>query len=305
VFGTKFWEQISSGVAQKWIERLLSPALVFWAGGLLAYITARGWTSVIALVQRLDTPLQIALAVGGLVSIAASAAVVESIQRSALRFLEGYWPRPLRSLRHYRVKHISERIAGLRAAWDALAVRYRDLTPEELETYARQDAVLATFPSRTRLLPTRLGNLLRAAEDYPWRRYGLATGVLWPRLWGVMPENAQNEIIAARKRLDAAVRLIVWSLLFLLWAFWAWYWVIPLALLGIAWGYWQALDAAGVYGELLRAAFDLHRFALYKSLRWPLPSNPADEHQIGRQLTYFLWRGSDDTTPTFAQDDPA
>ncbi len=99
------------------------------------------------------------------------------------------------------------------------------------------------------------------------------------------------------------MRLFLWSVLLLVWAFWSWYWVIPLALLGMAWGYWQALDAAGVYGELLRAAFDLHRFALYKALRWPLPGNPADEHKIGQQLTYYLWRGSEDTMPPFTQDD--
>jgi hypothetical protein len=100
-----------------------------------------------------------------------------------------------------------------------------------------------------------------------------------------MPEGAQKEIIQARQRLDAAVRFIVWSLLFLIWALWAWYWVIPISLIGIVWGYWRALEAAGVYGELLRAAFDLHRVTLYQALRWPLPSNPADERKTGRQLS--------------------
>jgi hypothetical protein len=307
VFGTKFWEQIASGVAQKWTERLFSPALLFWAGGLLAYVVARGWslvtaegwTQIVALVQGLETPLQIGFAAGGLVVVAGSAAVVESIQQSALRFLEGYWPCLLGPIGRYRVKRISKRLARLRTAWDALAARYGDLTPEEKATYASLDAKLATYPSQERLLPTQLGNRLRAAEDYPWRHYGLATGVLWPRLWGVMPENAQKEIVNARERLDAAVRLILWSLLFLLWSFWAWYWVIPLAVLGMAWGYWQALNAAGLYGELLRSAFDLYRFVLYEALRWPLPSNPASEHQIGRQLTDYLWRGSDGKTPSF------
>lgn len=251
-----------------------------------------------AFVQSLETPLQIAFASGGLVVVAGSAAVVESIQQSGLRLLEGYWPRLLGPLRRYCVKLISERLAQLRTAWDALAERYRDLTPEEKETYASLDAMLATYPSQARLLPTRLGNRLRAAEDYPWRHYGLATGVLWPRLWGVMPENAQKEIMSARERLDAAVRLVLWSLLLLLWTFWVW-WAVPLALLGTAWGYWRALEAAGVYGELLRAAFDLHRFALYDVLRWPLPSDPAEEHQVGRQLTNYLWRGSDRKTPAF------
>jgi hypothetical protein len=300
VFGTKFWDQMASGVAQKWIEWLFSPALVFWAGGVLAYITAHGGGPLVALLQRLDTPLHVALTVSGLgVGIAASVAAVESVQHGALRLLEGYWPRWLHRLRHYLVKRLSERNARRHREWSQLAARYSGLTAEELETYAHLDATLASYPTQERLLPTRLGNRLRAAEDYAWRHYGLATGVIWPRLWGVMPEGAQKEIIDARQRLDAAVRFMVWSFLFLAWTVWAWYWVIPLALLGMVWGYWQALEAAGVYGELLRAAFDLHRGSLYKALRWPLPHNPAEEHQRGRQLTYYLWRGLDDTTPTF------
>jgi hypothetical protein len=298
VFGTKFWEEIASGVAQKWIERLFSPALAFWAGGVLAYITVHGGGPLLAFLQHLDTPLQIASVGGLVVGVVGSATVVESVQQAALRLLEGYWPRWFHPLRCFLVKHLSDRNARRHEAWGQLAARYADLTAEELETYAHLDATLATYPARERLLPTRLGNRLRAAEDYAWHHYGLATGVVWPRLWGVMPEGAQKEIIDARKRLDAAVRFLLWSFLLLAWTFWAWYWVIPLALLGMVWGYWQALEAAGVYGELLRAAFDIHRGALYKALRWPLPTNPAEEHQRGRQLTNYLWRGSEATTPT-------
>jgi hypothetical protein len=304
MLGTKFWDQISSGVAKKWIEWLFSPALVFWAGGVLAYSTAHGREPLVAFLQRLDTPLHLALAVGGLVvGLAGSVAAVESLQQGALRLLEGYWPRGLHWLRHDLVKRLSERYARRHQEWSQLAARYADLTAKDLETYAHLDAMLATYPTQGRLLPTRLGNRLRAAEDYAWHHYGLATGVVWPRLWGVMPEGAQKEIIDARKHLDAAVRFMLWSFLFLVWTVWAWYWVIPLALLGMVWGYGQALEAAGVYGELLRAAFDLHRGSLYKALRWPLPNNPAEERQRGRQLTYYLWRGSDATAPSFRQDD--
>jgi hypothetical protein len=302
VFGTKFWDQIASSTAQKWVERLLSPALAFWGGSLLAYAYTKGWAPVMSFLQHLDTPLQIVLALSGVVLIAGSATAVESLQQDSLRLLEGYWPRLFRRLRRYLVGRISGQVKRMDQEWQELAARYDALTPEELEDYARLDAALATFPSQARLLPTRLGNRLRAAEDYPWRHYGLGTGVLWPRLWGVMPQGMQKEITEARKRLDAAVRLFLWSVLFLVWTPLTW-WVIPLGLLGMIGGYWQALNAAGVYGELLRAAFDLHRFALYKALHWPLPSHPAEEHPIGRQLTDYLWRGSKHTKPLFTVSD--
>jgi hypothetical protein len=56
---------------------------------------------------------------------------------------------------------------------------------------------------------------------------------------------------------------------------------------------------AEIYGALLGSAFDLHRAALYKSLRSPLPANPAEEREIGAQLTAYLWRGSDKSKPIF------
>ena len=302
MFTSKFLDQIAVGVAQKWIERLFNPALVFWIGGILAFVSAHGAAPLITSTQALDMPLHIALAVGGLlVAVYGLMAMVKSVEFYALRILEGYWPGILQPLRSYFVKVQAKRQAGKRLEWERLAVRFVDLSSEERERYARLDADLAAYPSRNRLLPTRLGNWLRAAEDYGWRRYGLATSVVWPRLWGVMPDTAKKEIVEARKRLDDAVGTFVYSVLFLAWTPWAWYWVVPSAFLGMLWAYGQAIQSAGVYGELLRAAFDLYRVLLYKALRWPLPLNPAEEEQVGRRLTYFLQRGSRGKTPYFIE----
>jgi hypothetical protein len=53
------------------------------------------------------------------------------------------------------------------------------------------------------------------------------------------------------------------------------------------------------YGDLVGAAFDLHRWKLYQALKWPAPASPADEHAAGAALTEYIWRGSDDETPKF------
>jgi hypothetical protein len=59
------------------------------------------------------------------------------------------------------------------------------------------------------------------------------------------------------------------------------------------------LRAASVYGDLLEASFDLHRFKLYEALHWPLPKNPAEELPLGNALTAYLWHGSDQPQPQF------
>jgi hypothetical protein len=62
--------------------------------------------------------------------------------------------------------------------------------------------------------------------------------------------------------------------------------------LATAWlAYRGMIVAAGVYGDLVRSAFDLHRFDLYRALAWPLPENLDNERQLGMQLTTYLFRG--------------
>jgi hypothetical protein len=165
-------------------------------------------------------------------------------------------------------------------------------TAGQRDEHARLDARLARYPvDPRRLMPTRLGNLLRAAEEYPQVRYGLATSVCWPRLWLLLPEEAQKTLAGARQRLNGAARFSLWGALFASWTVWAW-WAAPLAVVAAIAAYWAMLDAAGVYGDLLRAAFDLHRFALYEALRWPLPAGPEGEEVQGQRLSEYLFRGA-------------
>jgi len=290
MFAGKFWKGIASGTAEKWVDRILSPALVFWGLGVLAYAARFGWDTVEAFLSGLNEANAILLAIGGLLLVAGSAKGIETGQASALRLLEGYWPPSARLLANRRVRRARRRREKLLAEWADLARRYDALSPEQQRQYVRLDATLANdYPLPDRLLPMHLGNRLRAAEDYASRRYGLATSIVWPRLWLVMPDGARAELSAARDRLNAAARFVTWSLLLLVWLVLGAWWVMLLAPLGIVWGYWQALEAAGIYGALLRAAFDVHRKALYEATGWPIEHE--QEKARGKALTSYLWRG--------------
>jgi len=67
----------------------------------------------------------------------------------------------------------------------------------------------------------------------------------------------------------------------------------------LAFSWTAAIQAAASYGDLLRAAFDLHRFDLYRALHWPLPERwlhekptPLDQPDtMGQSLSQFLHRG--------------
>ncbi|NPA26606.1 MAG: hypothetical protein GXO36_03260, partial [Chloroflexi bacterium] len=136
--------------------------------------------------------------------------------------------------------------------------------------------------------------------------YGLNAVLVWPRLWLLLPAETREILARAYRDLAAAVRGWGWGLAFLLvwtpvttglaWCFGrGWAWLGPLAAIGVGWVWMQqayrlAVARAAVFGELVRAAFDLHRLQLYDALGWPRPK-PEEEVEAGKRLTAFLWRG--------------
>jgi hypothetical protein len=291
---TKFWDKLAEGLAGQWTAQAMGPALAFWGGGLLAWAWHYGWQPLIDWLMALNnTAAYVALAVGGLVLLAASSAAMTWLQLTVLRLAEGYWPGPFRRLRFALARRLGKRLQGKDERWQELAdIAPEQRTAEQQAEYARLDAELARYPVDPRhLMPTRLGNLLQAAEEYPQVRYGLTMSVCWPRLWLLLPKEAQETLTKARERLNGATRFLVWGVLFVVWTIWAW-WAVPVAVVAAVAAYWGMLNAAGVYGDLLRAAVDLHRFALYEELRWPLPRGLADEPAQGRQLSEYLFRGT-------------
>lgn len=308
---TKFWEGVGSELAKRWLAYVLEPVLAFYGIGLLAWAahTPDPWQKVDVFWSGLEMPAQVAALVAGLLGLVASSAVVRWLQLPVLRLLEGYWPRRLAALRRWRVGRVRARLDKRKARYQRLRARVREHGLESLPAGARQDyasldreIVLGYPPGDTQLMPTALGNRLRAAEEAPRQRYGLDTVVVWPHLWLLLPKEVQEALGEARAQLDGAVRLVMWGTLSLVWLVWAWWVVIP-ALVLILVAYLRAVDVAEVYGALLRAAFDLHRLKLYEALRWPLPETSGTaERAAGERLTMFLYRGLTESPVAYCKD---
>jgi hypothetical protein len=207
-----------------------------------------------------------------------------------LRLVEGYWPWPFRGLRVRLVDRINRSLVDKETNLGGLADKYetRIATPLEAERYALLEKELDQYPQDANLrLPTRVGNILRAAEEYPWRCYGLEITIIWPRLWLALPEGAQKELTETRQTLDQIVQLFIWGVAFIIWTIWTW-WALPVGLMVAVVAYLRIPALAEVFGQLLRAVFDMYRFSLYEGVHWPLPPNPDTEKQIGEALTLYL-----------------
>ncbi|MFI0980865.1 hypothetical protein ACH4SP_28125 [Streptomyces sp. NPDC021093] len=305
----KFWESVGGKLAERWAA-VSVPALVFWLGGLLAWTRARGgphaWEASADWLGRQPGGAQAVVLLALLCAVGASGVVIDRLTRPMLALLEGYWPAPLRPVRRQLTERVRRKARAAGDEFQTLAGPVHDgsATPEQRARYTRVDRRLRRLPTGPRLLPTRLGNVLRAAETRPIDKYGLDAVVVWPHLWLLLPDAPRSELAAARRSLDASVGACVWGILFTAFTPWT-LWALPIGLaVALAATFVWAPAKAEVFADLLEASFDLHRGALYTQLRWPLPDNPADERIKGRRITTYLMRGLDGASPTFTGGEP-
>lgn len=302
---TKFLESLSSKLGEQWVTGLLTPAFAFWLGSILAWIDRFGWDNLQHQFTQLVEPLQIAVLVSILLIITISGFTIQKFDLAILQFFEGYWHPWLTPLRNKLIAQQQHQFDRLDSQWQHLQNKQvqPDFTTEDREQLIAIDWQLRQFPAqRDRIMPTRLGNILRSAESQPDVKYGLDSIICWSRLWLVLPDGVKKELQETRADLNAAARIWIWGILFLVWAIWAW-WAIPVGLF-VAWfAYGWMLESASTYGDLLEAAFDLYRLELYKALHFPLPQNPDEERKLGQQLTEYLWRGGYRNQPDFVHSD--
>jgi len=160
-----------------------------------------------------------------------------------------------------------------------------------------------TSPTPDRLMATRLGNILRAAEQQA-DRYGMDAVTAWPRLYAVLPEPFTILVGQAASSLDLMITISALGVAFALVASpiaalaLPWYWAPLLLWLGgvLSWtGYQGALGAAARYGDLVRAAFDVHRWQLLDAMGLARPTSWAAELSQWQQIHQLWQRGRPDS----------
>ena len=221
-----------------------------------------------------------------------AALVAEPLQITLVRLLEGYWGesragrllaapgKAFHRARRNRLDRVQRQHGGARPA--PLAVR---------EEAARK---LRAYPPADAMLPTKLGNILRAAETRAGSRYGLDAITVWSRLYPLLADKVTAVLDDLRDQLDVAVRFClvfliatVISVACLAGHGW-WLLVAAGTFTGAVLSYQAALSAATAYGQAIEAAFDLHRFDLLSALHLPLPADLTSEVTANQQLSRFL-----------------
>jgi DUF35 OB-fold domain, acyl-CoA-associated len=275
------------------VELLPNTVLLVLVVALSASGAANSTPSLNRLAARLHAVSWIEV-VAGAFAILVVSFVVYPLQPALVRLFEGYWgeTRVGRMLAQVGIDLHRRRWSRLvRIAGGEVEPRRDGIVDEaldELERYPADD---------DRLLPTRLGNILRAAEDSAGQRYGLDTVTLWPRLHPYVTGALAESLTSVRDQLDLSVRLCATLIVATLVATGllvndGWWLLVPATTAVVAWiAYHSAVSAAAAYGEDLHVAFDLHRFDMLEGMHYPLPTNLDEEHERNDELTRFLQSG--------------
>lgn len=252
---------------------------------------------------------QVAL-VAGLIAILA--VIVQPLQFQLLQLFEGYW-NPSWPYVPTLLKRGVERHRRRRRLLEAVYLpdpEQRVGSDTEITSALWQLRHL--YPSAERVLPTRLGNVLRASEDRAGSRYGLESIVVWPRLYPLLPDRMLGILTEQRNRLDLSVRmcavlvLVAAAEVFMLMADpvrlienATWLTVPAVTLLMAALSYRTAVAVAVGYGRTVETAFDLHRFDLIQQLHLPLPSSRTAELRASDRVSTFLRQAVDEVGINF------
>jgi hypothetical protein len=158
---------------------------------------------------------------------------------------------------------------------------------------------LTKFPdSGDLVLPTRLGNVVRAFERYPSTQYEIDAIAFWPRLISVLPSGYSSAIDDARTSFVFLLNLAYITAVLAVTTLAAGLFHLPSDLLqGVflptfVFGlsshrfYVLAVGAAASWGDMVKGAFDLYRWELLKQLGYEQrPLTRADERKLWKQIT--------------------
>jgi hypothetical protein len=287
---TGLWE------AAGWVHRrtmvgTVLPVLVFMCVVAVLVVADLGWRRVDALWRQAPLPIAVAVVIGLVVVTLAAAHLIGHHLVLLVRFFEGYWgtSRIVRPVVGWCIRRQRRRWRKITAAGH-YSVRFHEFPVTEDD-----------------VLPTRFGNVFKAAETYvaDRRRYGLDAVFFWSHLLQVIPKTTQTELASARASVETTVVVTTLSALLvpisaalglgLGLPFVLWLSVVAGALLISRISYWTGVRSAIGFATLVRTAFDLHHRDLLHALGYEPPRTLEEERALWRAVGQTLYRrGADD-----------
>jgi hypothetical protein len=283
-------------------------SVLMFAGGRADLWTAR-WNSA-------TTSVQLGFVLAMLATVWLMAGFVDSQTRNITQIYEGYYQIPkLKGLTQGGVEWHKARRAAISPVEvtrlpPALVARGQ-AQPEfagsagesgDLGSGRYQEELFVLYSDdEDNVMPTRLGNVLRAAEDYSVSRYGADYLLVWPRLAHLCSERFTRDYEVIRANVDFLLVVATGSALFglisgvgivalngsvLMFV------CCVLSAAAISYlAYRTSVQAAIEYGEQMRASMDLYRLELLRAMRFGTPRTQEEELAMWTDFEGMLRRG--------------
>jgi hypothetical protein len=266
--------EIKGLVDKRFLLNAFFPTLVFVAVVDLLVASANGGIEhQLASWDNYSGVIQVALIGGALAAVLVLAAVLSSCSVVLTQLYEGYHIRP-RWLQRRGIKRQEQRRTTARSK--------------------KSGNIELRFPSGT-LCATSLGNVLRAAEEYPERVYGTRAVAVWPRLFLVTPAEFRQSAAGPADTLQFLLNVSLLATVIGLGGGLytaieglggALYLSVLIGGVGIARvTYLAAVETAIDYGLHIRGAFDLYRNDLLAKLRRAAPASRDEEQRLWTELS--------------------
>jgi hypothetical protein len=295
------------------------PASLMFAGILgtlnaFGYINKDVWNSG---VQKSTFGVAVSIVIIWLLSI-----MLMAINRPVIRLLEGYGGHrnPFNILLPNRKREFERNIKSTIEKFEQIikARRSGGIEPAPGYDFSSKLFRAATlYPEKVdNVLPTKLGNVMRAYERYAAVVYGMEAIVLWPRILMVIPEEARTRVREGEALFQFALNaLIVGIISFVFYTAMmgvslhngnstdllnALKWlVIPVLSALLGWFGWSQLPGAALErGDQIKAVFDLYRAPLAQALGLTIPPTHEAERNMWQLVSRRMqWRVSTDALP--------
>jgi hypothetical protein len=236
--------------------------------------------------------------------------ILMAVNPVLIRMLAGYGrfnpARLFKWIEVLRFKKLLRKVSELDAQRDACKAAGEEMPAElqnqRIKLYRR---AAERFPDQiSALLPTGFGNTIRAFEIYPRLVYGVDAIFGWNRLLAVIPEDYRAQIDAAKAQMDLCVNLMFLSAATAVGYVVGWLerptisrWIFVAAMASSIVFYLMACNAARLWGDLIKASFDVFLPELRKRLELRFPSDKAAEHALWTGFSQSITYRRGDTLP--------
>jgi hypothetical protein len=248
-----------------------------------------------------------------------------SLNTFIYKVFEGYvliWRLPfLRSSQVKRARLLKQKQKSLQRKIDRLENRTSTRSENKRnDLIAVQSALMAEYdlefpPTDDQILPTKFGNILKSAENYPRSRYNIDGVPIWPRLVHVIPADYYSKVDEVGNQLSFLMNCTVLAAIYSLISLGAsiYHFVFPVLLSPIAFQiasrYFLLFALAALvsiiflratvlvvveFGNVIRSSYDLFRRRLLVQLDLTPPPTLSEERDLWDDLCDFINMGFQD-----------